>query len=251
MENRNRDPRRSSPLFEAVLGPPRKGLRRLSVLRLVAWETVFLVVVLGVLRLLRKIIESLVALAGGAMVIFSLAHLIAARIREPLLLQTMFLENHMVHHIWPILALTGLWSFPWPLLLGLVMLASGRKRVPQVQWHSRQVGAMGWILGATLVVFVWYVFWIGGSLSTMMGVQRALASQLPGLVQDQHVTLQSLPYADVNSRLEDLSGQIVPLPAELIKRDLIITTSRLPAPEAPRPTLTNARDNQRDSWKPT
>jgi hypothetical protein len=205
-------------------------------------EAFFLLLLLGMLRLLRKISQDWWRVAGYAMVIFSVGQLVAARMREPLLLQTAFPENHVMHHLWPLLALTGLWSFPCPLLLGLAMLATGRRRVPQVHWHAKHVGAIGWIVGATLVVFVWYVFWIGGSLSTTIGVKQALASQLPGLVQDQHVKLQSDPHADINSQLEDLSGQIVTYPAELIKRDLIITASRLPAAEAPRPALNSAPD---------
>jgi predicted acylesterase/phospholipase RssA len=228
-------------LFETVLGRLAK-VPATSVVKLLAWEAVFLLLLLGMLRLLRKISKDWWRVAGYAMVIFSVAQLVAARMREPLALQTAFPENHVIHHFWPILALTGLWSFPCPLLLGLAMLATGRRRVPQVHWHANHVRAIGWIVGATLVAFVWYVFWIGGSLSTTSGVKQALASQLPGLMQAQHVALQSDPHADADSRLEDLSGQIVTRPAELITRDLIITASRLPAAESPRPTLHSASD---------
>ena len=178
------------------------------------------------------------------MVIFSMAQLVAARTREPLLLQTVFPENNPVQHLWPILAVTGLWSFPWPLVLGLAMLASGRRAHSRGAVASQTHPLDGLDLGGDV-----------GSIRLVCLLDRRLPfhhdgreagswrPKFPRWWQDQHVTLQSDPHADVNARLEDISEQIITLPAELIKRDLIITASRLPAAEAPRPTLKNARDN--------
>lgn len=227
-------------LFEVILGRLAK-VPVLSVGTLVAWEIALFLAIVGSLRLLRLISTNWWRVAGFAMVTFSTLQLIAARMREPLILQTVFPENHLIQHLWPLLAVTGLWSFPWPPLLGVAMLVSGRKPVPQVRWHGGHARSMVWILGVTLLVLVWYVFWIGGSLSTTMGVKQALVSQVPRLVQLQNVTLQSDARADVDSRLEDLSAQIVRHP-ELIKRDLIITASRLPAAEAPQPSLRSFHD---------
>jgi len=227
-------------IFELTLGSLAK-VPASSVGTLVAWEMALFLVMAVTVRLLRRIWKDWWRVAGFGMVILSLAQLIAARMPEPLLLQTILPADHPIQHLWPILAVTGLWSFPWPLLLGVAMLVSGKRPVPPVRWHGGYARSMAWVLGTTLLVFVWYVFWIGGSLSTTMGVKQALVTQVPRMVQLQNITLQSDPHADVNSRLEDISAQIVRHP-ELIRRDLIITASRLPAAEEPQPSLRGVRN---------
>ena len=228
-------------VFEAILGPLAR-VPMLSILKLVIWEAAFLLIVLGVMRLLRKLSKDWWRVAGAAMVIFSLAQLIATRMPEPALLQTVFPENSPVQHLWPLLGVTGLWSFPWPLLLGLALLITGRRPIPAVQWRARHIRPLVWILGGTAAVFIWYVFGISSSISTTTGLKQVLALAVPKLATGQNVSLTSEPGADVNQRLADISKQIVEHPA-LIKRDLVITASRLPAAEAPRPTLAHGVDN--------
>jgi predicted acylesterase/phospholipase RssA/ABC-type phosphate/phosphonate transport system substrate-binding protein len=204
-----------------------------TALKFVAWQTAAILLVVGLMRVLRVFLGDWWRVAGWTMLVVATAQFLITRWVEPAFLLRIFPLNHWLHHAWSFLALIGLWSFPWPLLLGVAMVISGWRRVPHVHWKPALVNVMTLVVLATFAVLLWNVFFADESLSTGRGVKAAIVQRIPALMAARGVKVQSSPRESVDQQLEDLSLQILTNPSHLFKRDLVITASHLPMDERP------------------
>jgi predicted acylesterase/phospholipase RssA/ABC-type phosphate/phosphonate transport system substrate-binding protein len=139
-------------------------------------------------------------------------------------------DNHWTEHIWMLVTLVSYWSFPYPLVIALLMATVG-----VIVWHTfdwnRRRETMVWLLTIFLIVvtsgLVLDTMFRASAPSKAEGIEQAFAEKLPLVIHntsDPGFTL-SAP-VDKETTLESISRQL--MSAGALQRDLIITTSRLP-----------------------
>src|SRR5262249_17893468 len=77
-------------------------------------------------------------LAGWLMILVSIFQILIARGLNPSLWPAE-LESHTISHLWLIFLLMCSVAFPWPLILGLLMVLSGLKGRVEIDWHGRRL----------------------------------------------------------------------------------------------------------------
>lgn len=149
-------------------------------------------------------------------------------------------ESHWVEHLWTVVTLISVWTFPYPFILGLVVVAIGSFVVPNFDWAKRREHAVLWtaivLVILSGVLFLQLLF-KETSPSESKGIEQAFLDEVPRLVKstiDESFTFEP---AAGKTKLESLSQQL--LAKNLLKRDLVITTSRLPVSENQTPLPVN------------
>jgi predicted acylesterase/phospholipase RssA len=140
--------------------------------------------------------------------------------------------NHWSHRLLMLVTLSSLWSAPWPFLLGATMVISGWKMFPPFDWNARRNGlirgmAIGLIIISALLLL--HTVLVEPSLSNTTGIERAFSTGVPRIIRRFKPDFAPPTTESGITQLESISNQI--LADNLLKRDLVITASRLPIDE--------------------
>lgn len=149
--------------------------------------------------------------------------------------------NHWIEHLWTLVTIICVWTFPYPFLIALVVVLVGSWIKPDFDWDKRRERAVLWT--SILLIFfsgvlVLQLFFKEGSPSESTGIEQAFAQEIPKLVRNTVAPSFTPNATPGKTDLQSLSEQL--LAEKLLKRDLIITTSRLPASEDKEPLPVNA-----------
>lgn len=142
-------------------------------------------------------------------------------------------NSHWVEHGWMLLTLVCNWAFPYPLLLGLLMALVGRAFWRGFDWNQRREAFVWWTAVGLLVfsgLLVSDVFFKQNSPSEAQGIEEAFARMMPDLIRNT-VRPEFAPPPKAHERetpLANISRGLLEGPPPLLRRDLVITTSRLP-----------------------
>ncbi len=204
------------------------GVGTKKALAVIFLEAVLLFLLIGILRLLRLILQDWWRVAGWAMLLSSAAGLILRAIPENRLVKWLLDDSDLRQHLWGTMKTVGGWAFPWPLVLGLVMAVSGFWRQPRINWPPILVRGLRLAMLAATAFLVWDVMAREKSLSQVEGVKEALIRGIPGLLASSGTNINAGKWTDADSALENLSAQIAASSASLLDRDLVVTASRLP-----------------------
>ncbi|HEX6045943.1 MAG TPA: patatin-like phospholipase family protein [Pyrinomonadaceae bacterium] len=141
-------------------------------------------------------------------------------------------ESHWLHHGWMMVTLVCSWAFPYPLLIGLFIAGLG-----VVVWRTFDstthrpilVWAMSVLLVVGAIGLVMETFFRASAPSKATGIEQAFAEMLPSLIR---ATIQS-DFAteladDDKTALRQISMLLMDPKRPMLKRDLVITSSRLP-----------------------
>jgi predicted acylesterase/phospholipase RssA len=142
--------------------------------------------------------------------------------------------HHGFHHVWLIMTLVFSTSFPWPLLLGGAMVLSGIWRFRQINWathYPRFLRVMTAGFAVVSVFLVLQVFIKEPSASNASEIENAFINKIPGLVANLNGGFAPAQGKTREEKLRDISRRIT-ADRGLIKRDLVITVSRLPLRES-------------------
>jgi predicted acylesterase/phospholipase RssA len=146
--------------------------------------------------------------------------------------------HHTLHHLWLIMTLVFSTSFPWPLLLGGAMVLSGIWKFRQINWAAHYpVFLRALTAGFVAVAFflILQVFIKEPSASNASEIENAFIKKIPDLIDKLNGGFAPARGEDRAEKLRDISRRIAENPS-LVKRDLVITVSRLPLKEhAPPP----------------
>ncbi|HEX8149388.1 MAG TPA: patatin-like phospholipase family protein [Pyrinomonadaceae bacterium] len=142
-------------------------------------------------------------------------------------------NNHWVEHGWMLLTLVCNWAFPYPLLVGLLMALVGRTFWRGFDWNRRREAFVWWTAIVLLVfsgLLVSDVFFKQNSPSEAQGIEDAFAQMIPALIHNTvRPEFAPPPKADVRETpLANISRGLLEVDPPLLRRDLVITTSRLP-----------------------
>jgi predicted acylesterase/phospholipase RssA/ABC-type phosphate/phosphonate transport system substrate-binding protein len=195
------------------------------------------------------------------MLTFSLVELVVATVSGVELLISKLSNSHWVEHIWMLVVLICNWSFPYPLIIGLIMALTGWIFWRTFEWN-RHRKTFVWLLTVVLIFFAGALVLEGlfrtNAPSKALGIEQAFAQQIPALIQ-QTVNL-GFTTPETNEPLKNLSLSILNEASPMLQRDLVITTSRLPmTPAADGAALVNSlppdlyfyfRHNQDEELKP-
>jgi predicted acylesterase/phospholipase RssA/ABC-type phosphate/phosphonate transport system substrate-binding protein len=171
-------------------------------------------------------------LAGWLMVGLSAVEFIVAYMQWPTRWPFGLDASHAVQHAWLLLSLVFLVSSPWPLVVGGLMILSGRRVVPHVDWEM-MTRALAVLLLVVAGVVVLHTFLKQDSPSQPAGIEGAFAEEVPAVL---HALDPAFParapeaagWEGAPTELELLSEAIMSRPG-MLKRDLIITVSKLPS----------------------
>ncbi|HUS11108.1 MAG TPA: patatin-like phospholipase family protein [Pyrinomonadaceae bacterium] len=184
-------------------------------------------------------------IAGWLMIIIATIEILVARGLNPPLWPAA-LESHTVSHLWLIFLLMCSVSYPWPLILGLFMVASGFKGHVEIDWHSRRVWLVR-MLTMLVLIFAGVLFltslWKDRSPSDSAEIEKAFSQRIPEMLNILHPGFGRASGSTQQEQLHDVSERIINVPS-LFKRDLVITVSNLPIetseePENPRLVTAN------------
>jgi predicted acylesterase/phospholipase RssA/ABC-type phosphate/phosphonate transport system substrate-binding protein len=215
-------------------------------------QVVFIFVIAGLIRLARmwairflntqpghwwaKIYNQKVGdwwrIAGWLMLLISAAEFIIVRWPGPSLWPTN--TSHTVYHLWMIVTLICSVSYPWPLLLGLLMVLSGITGRFEIDWNSRRL----WLVrGLTLLVVVLAgilvldSLWKETSPSNTSEIENAFIIKIPEMLTIIRPGFSPATGSNSEEKLQDISRRIINDPS-LLQRDLVITVSNLPLTES-------------------
>lgn len=138
--------------------------------------------------------------------------------------------NHWIHHFSMIITLSSLWSAPWPFLLGAAMVISGWKMFPPFDWNARRdVLIQGMVIGLVVIssLLIMHSVFKETSPSSATGIEQAFETEIPKVIRYLKPDFSTSSEGDIRMRLENTSRQIIA--SDLLKRDLVITASRLPS----------------------
>jgi len=194
---------------------------------------IMLVVATWFRLLLRRVTRDWWKQAGLTMLIVSTIELLIKLGQGPLTKLFEGIHSHLFQHLWMVVTLFSSWSAPIPFLLGLAMLATGHKRIPDFKLSRRRhrvmlVRVLAVAPVIMLVVLFLYAFLKMDSPSGQGSMESKFVEKVPGLIQCLGRTYNAQP-APNETELQALSGWI--MQHKLLKRDLVITTSRLPMDE--------------------
>ncbi|HKS26474.1 MAG TPA: patatin-like phospholipase family protein [Pyrinomonadaceae bacterium] len=171
-------------------------------------------------------------LAGWLMLAVSFVEFLIARLPHPMLPEAMD-KSHAAHHLWLIISLISSVSYPWPLILGLLMVLSGIAGRFEIDWHSRRlwlVRGLAVLVIALAGVLVLDSLWKQRSLSNVSKIESAFIEKIPEMIRVQKPDFALATGREQEEKLQDISRRIVSDPS-LIQRDLVITVSNLPLAE--------------------
>lgn len=171
-------------------------------------------------------------IAGWLMLLISAAEFIIVRWPGPSLWPTN--TSHTVHHLWMIVTLICSVSYPWPLLIGLLMVLSGITGRFEIDWNSRRL----WLLRAltlSVVVFAGILvlnsLWKDMSPSNTSEIENAFITKIPEMLAIIKPDFAPATGSNNEDKLQDISSRIINDPS-LLQRDLVITVSNLPLTES-------------------
>jgi predicted acylesterase/phospholipase RssA/ABC-type phosphate/phosphonate transport system substrate-binding protein len=193
-------------------------------------------------------------LAGWLMLTVSTIEYIVARWQGPSSWWPTALQSHTMSHIWLVLVLMCSVSYPWPMVLGLLMALSGMAGRLEIDWHGRR----HWLIrGLTLLVLILAgilildALWKERSPSDSAQIEKAFIFRVPEMLAVLHPGFAAAAGADQKEQLRDISRRILNEPS-LLKRDLVITVSNLPLAEsleeADNPQIVNANELPEDLY---
>jgi ABC-type phosphate/phosphonate transport system substrate-binding protein len=193
-------------------------------------------------------------LAGWLMLFISLAELIIARWPWAAYWPAGVEKDHAAHHLWMIVTLISSVSYPWPLLLGLLMVLSGIAGRFEIDWHSRRL----WLVrGLTVLVvllagvLVLDSLWKQPSLSNASEIENAFIKKIPEMLAVLRPGFAAAAGDTAKEKLSDISRRIAADPS-MMQRDLVITVSNLPLAESVEeqadPTKLSARQLPEDLY---
>jgi len=167
-------------------------------------------------------------LAIVLMVFFSAAELLIAKssfFEDSL---SKLFVNRWFDHLWTLVVLISVWSFPYPLALAILMLFVGTLILPGFNWNRARESVIWWTTLVLIVMTAFVVtelFFKESSPSKAEGIEEAFTTQIPALLEATLNPKPTFSAADKAS-LAALSRRI--MDENLLQRDLIITTSKLP-----------------------
>lgn len=197
------------------------------IVAIVAQAALF-VAVIGVFRLLWSFCKDSWRVAGWAMLTSSLMGLAVRELPESWLPGWVLGSSEVLQHLWGTLKIIGLWAFPWPLVLGLLMVAVGFWRKPQIECSPRFVAILTLVVLGTATLLVWDVKTRESSISRVDGIKGELIRGIPSLLGSRLPTASHAPEKDVDAALASISERVLDSSSHLMQRDLVITASRLP-----------------------
>lgn len=142
-------------------------------------------------------------------------------------------NSHWVEHGWMLLTLVCNWAFPYPLLIALLMALVGRAFWHGFDWNQRREAFVWWTAIGLLIfsgLLVSDVFFKQNSPSEAQGIEDAFAQMIPALIRNT-VKPEFAPPPKAHERetpLANISRGLFEGTSPLLRRDLVITTSRLP-----------------------
>jgi predicted acylesterase/phospholipase RssA/ABC-type phosphate/phosphonate transport system substrate-binding protein len=143
---------------------------------------------------------------------------------------SLFGASHWTDHSWMLLTLVSNWSFPYPLLIAIVMLSVGVFVWRDFDWNRRRekiVWGMAIVLIVMMAVLALETLFRASAPSKAEGIEQAFGQKLPRLIRStSDMAFQPTPPIGDESPLQSISRQL--MERGTLKRDLIITTSRLP-----------------------
>ena len=198
--------------------------------QLIFWvgvQTALALAGVGLIRLLRRATKHWWRLAGCMMLFLSCIEVLLYFWPGPQDWPFGLDESHLFLHFWMLVTLYSIWSFPWPFLIGAIMVSTSFMKFSEkdlMRGGIRLVTVTSIVLVAVAFILVVHVL-SGSAPSTEKGIDRAFARGIPALLG------MSRPAGDdAKKQLQEVSRQIVTNP-DSFKRDLVITNSRLPIEE--------------------
>jgi predicted acylesterase/phospholipase RssA/ABC-type phosphate/phosphonate transport system substrate-binding protein len=169
-------------------------------------------------------------IAGWLMIIVSTVEILIARRLNPSLWPAAF-QSHAVSHLWLLFLLMCSVAYPWPLLLGLLMVLSGLKGKVEIDWHSRRLWLVR-MLTMLVLIFAGILFltslWKDRSPSDSAEIDKTFITKIPAMLDIVHPGFgRGASGSTLDEQLHDISKRIMDDPT-LLKRDLVITVSNLP-----------------------
>ena len=165
-------------------------------------------------------------IAGWSMLIISSIEILIAR-GVSLSQWPAILKSHVISHIWLVFLMICTMAYPWPLVLGLLMVASGIRGRLNIDWHSRRIWLVR-MLAMLVVVFALILvltsLWKDRSPSNSAQIEKAFIQKVPAMLEVLHPGFKKRYN---NADLSNISKAISSDPS-LLKRNLIITVSNLP-----------------------
>lgn len=220
---------------------------------LVIAQVVFVFILAGLIRLARKAGIRFLAsipgawwarlynqkvgdwwrLAGWLMLLVSALEVVIARWPGPPIWPKALETEHMTQHLWMIILLLSSVSYPWPAVLGLLMVGSGIVGRMNIDWHGRRLwlvrglAVMVAVLGSVLILDS---LWKESSPSNSSEIETAFIQKVPGMLAKLRPDFAAARGGTNEEKLQDISRRIVNDPS-LLQRNLVITLSSLPLTE--------------------
>jgi predicted acylesterase/phospholipase RssA len=145
-------------------------------------------------------------------------------------------NNHWVDHGWTLVLLVSTWSYPFPFVIALMMLLlgwQGLRGFEKFNWLKWRASFLGWtaiVLSVIAVMLVLDGLFRERSPSTVSGIEQAFIERFPAIIRKTVGRNLDSPAEDQPQRsLELMSSEI--MMDQFLQRDLVITSSKLPATE--------------------
>jgi predicted acylesterase/phospholipase RssA/ABC-type phosphate/phosphonate transport system substrate-binding protein len=198
-----------------------------TIVTVILVEGLLLALLILLLRALRAVLHDWWRVAGATMLLSSLSGYLLRAIPETSLPSWILNNSDWRQHSWAVMKVTGGWAFPWPLVLGMIMVVVGFWSKPRINWNPLLVRILSIAMLATSLFLIWDVDVQEGFLSAVDGIKGELIRGIPNLVDPGGSKVKLKPGEKTDAALEDLSEQILNN-LSLPRRDLVITASRLP-----------------------
>jgi predicted acylesterase/phospholipase RssA/ABC-type phosphate/phosphonate transport system substrate-binding protein len=203
------------------------GASGITIATVILEEGLLLAFLIALLRLLRAALHDWWRVAGSTMLLSAIAGYLLRAIPEPSLPYWILNNSDWRQHSWTAMRVAGGWAFPWPLVLGMIMVLLGFWRKPRIDWNPFLVRGLSVAMVATSLFLLWDVYTREDSLSRVDGIKGELIRGIPDLLVPGGWKLKLNSGENPDAALTDLSEQILKNSA-IPRRDLIITASRLP-----------------------
>jgi predicted acylesterase/phospholipase RssA len=146
-------------------------------------------------------------------------------------------HSHWVEHLWTITTLASAWSFPVPLVIALCMAVIGSLIFHDFNWNRSRERVVWWLSIVVAVIsclLLLQLFFKESSPSTSEGIEELFNQEIPRLLRGQ-ISLNAGSTVPPETALKTISTEI--MDHNLLTRDLIITTSKLPVTESAVPEV--------------